>query len=290
MALPAGSPSPAGLEWGRVIGLPVAAGTMASVCQEIARMARRGEGGHVCVANVHMLVEARRDGGLRAALERAALVVSDGRPLVWQLRRHGFPQAQQVRGPDLLTKLCETAAAERLPVYFYGGDQELMNEFRPALLRRVPGLAIAGAEAPPILPRQPAVDAATVERIRRSGARLVFVGLGCPKQEFWMHAYRPHLDAVLIGVGQAFSIATGRLPEAPGWMRRAGLEWLFRVLSEPRRLWRRYLVTNTLFGWFLLREFCAGMMRANGAARSASDGGQNSSAGRSDQQEQAAHH
>jgi N-acetylglucosaminyldiphosphoundecaprenol N-acetyl-beta-D-mannosaminyltransferase len=290
MALPAGSSPPPGLEWGQVIGLPVAAGTMASVCQEIIRMARRGDAGHVCVANVHMLVEARRDTGLRDALERAALVVSDGMPLVWQLRRHGFLQAEQVRGPDLLIRLCEAAAAERLPVYFYGGDDQLMSEFRAILQRRVPGLVIAGADAAPILPRQPAADPPTVERIRRSGARLVFVGLGCPKQEFWMHAYQPHLDAVLIGVGQAFSIATGRLPEAPRWMRRAGLEWLFRVLSEPRRLWRRYLVTNTLFGSFLIRELCAGMIRGKAAARPASGGRRISSARRSDQQEQAAHH
>jgi N-acetylglucosaminyldiphosphoundecaprenol N-acetyl-beta-D-mannosaminyltransferase len=290
MALPAGSPPAPGLEWGEVIGLPVTVGTMSTVTQEIIRLARRREAGHVCVANVHMLVEARRDAGLRDALERAALVVSDGRPLVWQLHRHGFQQAQQVRGPDLLVRLCEAAAAERLPVYFYGGDEELIDEFRAVLQRRVPGLTIAGAEAAPILPRQPEVEPATVERIRRSGARLVFVGLGCPKQEFWMHAYRPHLDAVLIGVGQAFSIATGRLPEAPRWMQRAGLEWLFRVLSEPRRLWRRYLVTNTLFGSFLLRELCARIARGSTPAPSTSGGRRVSSARRSDQQEQAAHH
>jgi len=237
-----------------VIGLPVTVGTMATVCQEIVRLARRGEGGSVCVANVHMLVEARRDLALRRVLERASMVVSDGRPLVWQLRRHGFRQAEQVRGPDLMIGLCEVAASEGLPVYFYGGDRGLMDALTDALRRRLPQLRIAGAEAAPLLPRQPTPDGATVERIRRSGARLVFVGLGCPKQEFWMQAYRGELEAVLVGVGQAFGIAAGIVPEAPVWMRRSGLEWLFRVASEPRRLWRRYLVTNTLFGGFLLRE------------------------------------
>ncbi len=111
----------------------------------------------------------------------------------------------------------------------------------------MPGLRIVGAEAAPMLPVQPEVDAATAERIRASGAQIVFVALGCPKQEYWMQAYSQHLDAVLIGVGQAFSITAGQLAEAPRWMRDHGLEWLFRLVNEPRRLWRRYLVTNSLF-------------------------------------------
>ena len=105
-----------------------------------------------------------------------------------------------------------------------------------------------------MLPRQPETDLMTAERIRRSGARLVFVGLGCPKQEFWMHAHRAHLEAVMVGVGQAFGIAAGTVPEAPVWMQRSGIEWLFRLASEPRRLWRRYLVTIPLFAAFVLRE------------------------------------
>ena len=240
--------------WGQVIGLPVTVGDMPSVCQEILRLARRGAGGQVCVANVHMLVEARRDGALRDVLERAALVVSDGMPLVWRLRRQGFAQARQVRGPDLMVRLCEGAAANGLPVYFYGGDQASMGGLVEALRRRLPALRIAGAEVPPMLPRQPEFDRATAERIRRSGARLVFVGLGCPKQEFWMHAHRAHLEAVMVGVGQAFGIAAGTVPEAPVWMQRSGIEWLFRLASEPRRLWRRYLVTIPLFAAFVLRE------------------------------------
>ena len=244
--------------WGQVIGLPVSVGTMASVTRDIVSLGRRGAGGHVCVANVHMLVEARRDPALREVLERASLVVSDGMPLAWQLRRHGFAQAQQVRGPELMVEVCEAAAAERVPVYFYGGDRALMAQLESTLQQRVPALQIAGMESAPMLPRQPEVDPATAARIRASGAGVVFVGLGCPKQEFWMAAYRPHLPAVLVGVGQAFGIAAGLVPEAPQWMRRAGLEWLFRVGSEPRRLWRRYLVTNSLFGLFLLREALGG--------------------------------
>ena len=260
VALPSEPASTAGPEWGQVIGLPVTVGAMTSVCQEILRLARRGDGGLVCVANVHMLVEARRDGALRQVLERAALVVSDGMPLVWRLRRQGFAEARQVRGPDLMVRLCEGAAANGLPVYFYGGDQASMDGLVEALRRRLPALRIAGAEVPPMLAREPEFDPTTAERMRRSGARLVFVGLGCPKQEFWMHAHRAHLDAILVGVGQAFGIAAGTVPEAPIWMRRSGLEWLFRLASEPRRLWRRYLITNTLFGAFLLGETASRMV------------------------------
>jgi N-acetylglucosaminyldiphosphoundecaprenol N-acetyl-beta-D-mannosaminyltransferase len=258
MAGPDEQPSARGLEWGRVIGLPVTVGDPAKVSREILRRGREGAGGHVCVANVHMLVEARHDPELRQVLDDAALVLSDGMPLVWQLHRHGFAQAEQVRGPDLTVRLCEEAAAAGLPVYFYGGQPKLMAELRAVLEREIPALRIAATEAAPMLPRQPQTDPALVERIRASGARLVLVGLGCPKQEFWMQAHRPHLDAVLVGVGQAFGIIAGQVPEAPVWMRRAGLEWLFRVISEPRRLWRRYLVTNTLFGMFLLREALSG--------------------------------
>ena len=258
MTMTGGASSAVGLEWGRVISLPVTVGNPMTVSEEIVRRARRGEGGHVCVANVHMLVEARRDPGLRRVLEQAALVISDGLPVAWQLRRSGFMQAQQVRGPDLTVRLCEAAAAADLPVFFYGGDAGLMAELETTLRARIPALRIAGAEAAPMLPRQPQADPALIERIRGSGARLVFVGLGCPKQEFWMQAHSPQLDAVLVGVGQAFGIIAGHVSEAPAWMRRAGLEWLFRMISEPRRLWRRYLVTNTLFAVFLLREALSG--------------------------------
>jgi N-acetylglucosaminyldiphosphoundecaprenol N-acetyl-beta-D-mannosaminyltransferase len=242
------------LNTGTVIGLPVTAGTIDSVSDRIIELALAGNGGHICAANVHMLVEARRDPAFRDILETSSVVVSDGRPLVWQLHRNGFPHAQQVRGPDLTMRLCQDAAAVGLPVYFYGGDRRLMAELEAALHARIPTLRIAGLEAAPMLPRQPDTDLALVERIRSSGAGLVFVGLGCPKQEFWMHAHRPHLEAVLVGVGQAFGIIAGQVSEAPAWMRRSGFEWLFRLASEPRRLWRRYLLTNVTFLAFVVAE------------------------------------
>jgi N-acetylglucosaminyldiphosphoundecaprenol N-acetyl-beta-D-mannosaminyltransferase len=243
------------LPWGNVIGMPVAVGNMDSISGEIVRLAK-GEAhpGYVCVANVHMLVTARRHAKLRSVLDQASVVVSDGRPLVWNLRRQGFKNAGQVRGPELMGHLCHAAAEAKLPVFFYGGNESLITELRDQVEQLVPGIEIAGAEAAPMLDQEPKVDPETVERIRKSGAKIVFVSLGCPKQEHWMRVYSPHLDAVLIGVGQAFNITAGHTPEAPAWMRDNGLEWLFRLKTEPRRLWRRYLVTNSLFIAYVVQE------------------------------------
>lgn len=121
------------------------------------------------------------------------------------------------------------------------------------LLERFPGLKVVGLEAPPILPARPPIDAEVGERIKASGARLVFVGLGCPKQELWMNVHREHIPAVLIGVGAAFNFLAGTVPRAPVWMQRSGLEWFWRLAREPRRLWRRYLVTNSVFVWKMIK-------------------------------------
>lgn len=254
------SPGP-GLTWGRVIGLPVIAAAMPDVVRTIIGQAQRGETGYVCVANVHMLVTARTERDFQPVLDGAALVVSDGRPLVWRLRNRGWTQAQHIYGPTLMVEVCRAAAAQRVPVFFYGGDDAQRDALVRQLHDRFPGIRIAGAEAAPMLPRKPEVDPALVERIKASGARLVFCALGCPKQEFWMQAHAPHLPAVLLGVGQAFGIVAGTLPDAPDWMRERGLGWLFRLKTEPGRLWKRYFVTNSLFLAMLAGETLTGAAR-----------------------------
>lgn len=242
------------LPLGRVIGVPVSVGTLASVSGAILALARARHH-YVCVANVHMLVTARGEPDFHEVLEQASVVVSDGRPLVWRLRRTGHPGAEQVRGPDLTRELCRRAADLGIPVYFFGAEsQDVLEALRARLLEAYPGLQIAGMEAPPILPREPDLDPEVVARIRASGARMVFVGLGCPKQEFWMRTHAPHLEGVLLGVGQAFAIAAGHLNEAPRWAQQSGLEWAFRLAHEPGRLWRRYAVTNSVFIYHLARE------------------------------------
>lgn len=238
------------LEKARVIGAPVSAGSFYEVADTVVDAARAGHGGHVCVANVHMVTTARSDPDLLDVMEHALVVTSDGMPLVWSLRRQGR-RAERVAGPDLMIHLCARAAAENLPVYLYGGTEETMTALMRTLAARFPGLEVAGWETPPMLPQKPPFDADVAARIEASGARLVFVGLGCPKQEFWMAAHAPHISGVLLGVGAAFEFHAGITARAPRWMQKAGLEWLFRLASEPRRLWRRYLVTNSLFLWRL---------------------------------------
>lgn len=247
---------------GRVIGLPVNASELKGMAAELVRRARREEPGYVCVANVHMLVSAKQDPALRSVLEEASVVTSDGMPLVWALKHRGFSEAERVSGPDLMPALCSLAEKEKLSVYFYGGSPEAIETLREVIRERYPKLAIAGMESPPLFPTVPPLDEATIERIRASGAKFVFVGLGCPKQEFWMQTYSPHLPAILIGFGAAFDFLSGQKPRAPIWMQRHGLEWLHRFFSEPKRLWRRYLITNTLFfGYFLLDSFVCSLKK-----------------------------
>jgi N-acetylglucosaminyldiphosphoundecaprenol N-acetyl-beta-D-mannosaminyltransferase len=238
----------------RVLGRRVDAATMRAALDLILEAARDGVAGHVCVANVHMVTEARRDPALRDAMERALYVASDGMPLLWCLRRRRA-WVERVAGPDLMAALC--AEGHDLPVYLLGGAPEVSERLQRALASTYPRLVIGG-RACLAIPARPGADLALAAAIRASGARLVFVGLGCPKQELWMAANGMATGAVCIGVGQAFDLLAGTRARAPRWMQRNGLEWLHRLAQEPRRLGPRYLATNVRFLWGLLREGCHG--------------------------------
>lgn len=237
-----------------IMGIPIAVGDVGGVTGEIMRLVCDGRSGYVCVGNVHMVVTASQSADFTNVLRRARLVTADGVPLVWELRRKGERAAERVAGPDLMLRLCRAAAEEGTPVYLYGGSQRALAALRTELKKEFPLLRIAGWESPPQINIPPEVDPQVAKRINDSGAKLVFVSLGCPKQELWMAAYAPLLSAVCIGVGAAFGFLSNSVPRAPFWMQRNGLEWLFRLLVEPRRLWKRYLITNTLFVWYLIRQ------------------------------------
>jgi N-acetylglucosaminyldiphosphoundecaprenol N-acetyl-beta-D-mannosaminyltransferase len=157
--------------------------------------------------------------------------------------------AQQARvyGPDLMLAWCKRAAQGGIPIYLYGSTEETLQKLSETLQRQFPGLPIAGTHAPPFRALSPQEEAADVDRIHQSGARVVLVGLGCPKQEQWMHRQLGHFPGVMIGVGAAFNFFSGEVSQAPRWMMALGLEWLYRFSQEPRRLWRRYLLNNPLF-------------------------------------------
>jgi len=215
----------------------------------------RGERGYVCVSNVHTVMEARRDESLRAIVNAAELAVPDGMPLVWVGRLRASREVRRVYGPDLTLQLCEQSARRGYRCFFYGSGPGVAEELAQELSRRYPGLRVVGAEAPPFRPLTLEEDEEAVRRINAAAPDIVFLGLGCPKQEQWMSAHRERLRAAaLLGVGAAFDFHTGRVRQAPRWMMRAGLEWLFRLGQEPHRLWRRYLVLNPLFVFHLVLE------------------------------------
>lgn len=231
----------------QLFGLTVHVGRLRDAVDDIVTLAHRGQGRHVCVASVDSLVRAHDDAAMAGAWREAALVLTDGMPIVWALRLAGHRNAQRVCGPDLLPPLLTRAAHEQLPVWFLGGTPAELQRIVARCAWRFPGLRVVGHCSPPQLPEQPPFDARLVDEINASGARLVLVGLGCPKQEHWMQTHAPHLHAVCIGVGYAFPLMAGTARRAPDWAQRAGLEWAFRLAEEPRRLWRRYLVGNTRF-------------------------------------------
>lgn len=215
--------------------------------------AASGVSGYVCVANVDMVTRARRDSKLLSIMCQATTVVTDGLPLVWALKAKGLKDSARVYGPGLMLSLCAQAAQDKMPIFLYGGTAHELGLLQVALLRRFPALIIAGAISPPLLPADPPFDVATMQTINGSGARLIFVGLGCPKQEYWMNTHAPQLHCLAIGVGLAFAQIAGTKAAAPVWMQHNGLEWLFRLIQEPRRLWARYLVGNSLFVWYCIK-------------------------------------
>lgn len=208
---------------------------------------RARESRYVAICNVHVVVSASQDANYLGVINGADMATPDGAPIAWMLRRQGNVKQQRISGPDLMWVLCERCAAENLPVYFYGSTEPTLQVLGHRLSQAFPGLVIGGKESPPFRVQTVEEDSAALDRINASGAGIVFVGLGCPKQERWMAEHRGRVNAVMIGVGAAFDFHAGTVQRAPAWMRDNGLEWLHRLLSEPRRLWRRYLVTNTLF-------------------------------------------
>lgn len=187
-----------------------------------------------------------REHGYR--LNHFDLIVPDGQPVRWALNRlHTARLIDRVYGPTLMLKICERAADDELPIFLFGGSSELLAALRSRLLERFPTLQIAGDRASKFRCLTPGERDETVRTIRGSGARIVFVGLGCPRQEVWAYEFRDALRMPIVAVGAAFNFHAGLLPQAPRLFQNAGLEWLFRLAAEPRRLWRRYLLLNPLY-------------------------------------------
>jgi N-acetylglucosaminyldiphosphoundecaprenol N-acetyl-beta-D-mannosaminyltransferase len=248
---------PEPLQSRRILRTRVDATSYRHTCDQVLDWAAAGESRYVCVATVNNLIEGVDDPGYNALMEQADLVTPDGMPLVWGLRLLGVPDASRVYGPDLTPLVCEAAARRGIPVGFYGGQDDVLDNLAAALTARYPGLRIAYRWSPPFRPLTPEEEARVTGELVRSGARVLFVGLGSPKQERWMADHKD-LPLVMLGVGAAFDFLSGRKRQAPPVLQRLGLEWLFRLVHEPRRLWRRYLYRNprfvALFAAQLLRQ------------------------------------
>ncbi|MFZ1547084.1 MAG: WecB/TagA/CpsF family glycosyltransferase [Candidatus Nitrotoga sp.] len=231
----------------KIIGVRVDRTSYQAAVDLVLNWAQKHESRYVCAANVHMVMEAYDSPKFHEVLSRADLVTPDGMPLVWMLRQLGATDQTRVYGPDLLLWVVRVAAQKKIPVGFYGGTQEVLNTMVNGLKIRHPDIDVSYEYSPPFRPLSPEEKQKVIKEINASGVNILFVGLGCPRQEYWMAENREYIKSVMIGVGAAIDFHAGRKAQAPSWMQGFGLEWLFRLLVEPRRLWMRYLYHNPRF-------------------------------------------
>ncbi len=230
-----------------ILGMRVDATSYEDAAARVLRWSEERSGRYVCVATVHMVMESHDSPEFKRIVNGADLVTSDGMPLVWMLNRLGVENQTRVYGPTLTLEICKEAEQAAVPVGFYGASPATLGALTQNLQASFPNLNISYAYSPPFRPLTPAEDEQIVADIKASGARILFVGLGCPRQERWMVEHAERLPVVMLGVGAAFDFHAGSVKQAPAWMQGRGLEWLFRLAVEPRRLWRRYFKHNPRF-------------------------------------------
>jgi exopolysaccharide biosynthesis WecB/TagA/CpsF family protein len=239
-----------------LFGVRVSVTTYAESVAAILDAAERRLSAVVACQAVHAVITASQDPDLRAKVNAFDLVTPDGQPVRWAMNLlYGAGLNERVYGPELMRRVCAEAARRGVAIFLYGGTPPILDKLQDNLRRDFPDLHIAGSYSPPFRPLTAEEDREIIAQINASGAGLVFIGLGCPKQDHFAHAHRRHLHAVQLCVGAAFDFHAGVKSTAPEWMQQRGLEWLFRLMQEPRRLWKRYLVTNSLFLWKLARAF-----------------------------------
>lgn len=228
------------------------------VVSRIASWAAHRQSRVVALCNVHSVVTASQEPAFQTVLSQADLALPDGAPVAWALRREGFGEQQRINGPDLTWRYLQVAEQLGQSVFFYGSTQDTLDRLMVRIKASFPKLKIVGMESPPYRELSEEEDQAYVDQINQSGANVLFVGLGCPKQEAWMAAHRGRIKAVMLGVGAAFDYHAGTIQRAPVWMQKIGMEWFHRLLSEPRRLFKRYTVTNSIFMYRMAKSLMLG--------------------------------
>ena len=241
-----------------VLGVLISHAGPEQVADCIMNWAAAGRPAIVDFMPVHGVIEARRP-ERRDAMNGFDIVACDGQPVRWAMNKlHDAGIAERVYGPTCMARICERSAQEDVGVYLYGGSQAVIDTLCRVLPERYPGLRIVGAESPPYRALTPDEEAQMIERVNASGAGVMFLGLGCPKQEDFAYRHRGQIRAVQMCVGAAFDFHAGTLSMAPAWMQKRGLEWLYRLCKEPRRLWKRYVTTNSAFVFLLARRLVLG--------------------------------
>jgi N-acetylglucosaminyldiphosphoundecaprenol N-acetyl-beta-D-mannosaminyltransferase len=231
----------------RVLGIDLSVGSFDDHIARMAAIAAERQSSYACCVNAHMTVEASRDPDFRALVNGADFATADGMPLTKALKWLCDQSQERVAGNDLMPALLHAAEKQKLSVYLYGGQEEVLHLICKRVREELPNLKIAGCESPPFRALSEDEMSAAAERINHCGANFVLVSLGCPKQERWMAAMHGRIQSLMLGVGGAFLLYAGKDSRAPAWMRKLCLEWVYRLALEPRRLWKRYLVTNSIF-------------------------------------------
>jgi len=238
-----------------ILKVKVSAIDLHEACSLVEEAVFKKQKKYICVCPVSTIMECERDEKVLTSVNGADLVTPDGMPVVWLGRLHGHKHIRRVYGPELMSMICAISAKKGYRVYFYGATQNVLDKLRKNLTAKYPGLTVSGMFAPPFRQLSEDEDKKAVEEINRSNSDIIWVGLGSPKQDLWMRKHRQAINApVMVGVGAAFDFLAGTKPQAPHWMRQSGLEWLFRLVTEPKRLWRRYLIDNFLFIYYLAIE------------------------------------
>lgn len=242
-----------------ILGTRIHAVTITQAADLLEGWAAQNQSGYICPATVYSVMTARRSPEYRRLVNGSLLTIPDGMPLVWVLKRHGH-QPTRVHGPDLMLTVCERSPEDGLRHFLLGGAGGQAEEVRQALMDKYPGIEIVGCISTPRANWSDADDKAAVAAVQSSGANLVWAGMGTPWQDEWAARYSSLIQAPVVGMGSAFDFISGRVPWAPKWVQPTGLQWLYRLLQEPRRLWRRYLLNNPLFVFLVLLQL-AGIKR-----------------------------
>lgn len=238
----------------QLISFNLSLGGYASFVDKILALGAIRQSSYVCVANVHMCIEAYQDSAFCQLVNEADLVTPDGKPLVVSLKWLYGIQQDKVSGPDLMPSLLAAAETQSQRVFLYGATPSVLEAVVAYCTQKYPNLAVVGAISPPFRALSETEQAQDIQTINDSGANLVFVALGCPKQEKWMASMKGKIHAIMLGVGGAFPMLVGAEKRAPKWMQENGLEWFYRLLQDPKRLFKRYLVTNSMFIYLVLKE------------------------------------